>query len=456
MIETTDIPGLLLVRIPVHDDVRGWFKENWQRERMTRAGLPDFGPVQHNISYNFRAGTTRGIHAEPWDKFVSIAAGRAFGAWVDLRAGDNFGTVVTAELDPSMAVFVPRGVGNAFQTLQDDTAYTYLVSQHWNPESRYAALDLADETVAIQWPIPLSKAVISDKDRAQPRLEDVTPMLGRRVLITGGGGQLATALADLLPDAVVVSERELDIADQAAVDAWPWSEHDIILNAAAWTDVDGAETPEGRRRAWQVNTEAPAHLARVATDNHLALVHYSTDYVFDGSLETHPEDEAISPLGVYGQTKAAGDLAVSATPRHYVLRTSWLVGSGHNFVRTMKGLAERGIRPAVVDDQFGRLTFTDELARATVHLLRSRAAYGTYNLTGDGPVSSWADVARAVFELCGRDATEVRPVSTEEYLADKHAAPRPRHSTLSLDRIRATGFRPTDWRDALRTYVAGL
>ncbi len=174
-VEITPIPGLLVVRLPVHRDERGWFKENWQREKMLAAGIPDLGPVQNNISFNREVGTTRGIHAEPWDKFISVATGRVFGAWVDLREGAHFGTVVTAEIDPSVAIFVPRGVGNSFQTLEADTAYTYLVNDHWTPEAEYTFLNLADETVAVPWPIPLDRAELSDKDRTHPRLGEVTP-----------------------------------------------------------------------------------------------------------------------------------------------------------------------------------------------------------------------------------------------------------------------------------------
>ena len=172
----TTIPGLMLFDLPVHGDNRGWFKENWQREKMTDLGLPDLGPVQNNISFNRNVGTTRGIHAEPWDKFISVATGRVFGAWVDLRAGDGFGRLFTAEIDPSTAIFVPRGVGNAFQTLERDTAYTYLVNDHWTPEARYTFLNLADETTGVPWPIPLDQADLSDKDRQHPRLADVTPI----------------------------------------------------------------------------------------------------------------------------------------------------------------------------------------------------------------------------------------------------------------------------------------
>ena len=127
-VESTPIPGMVVVRLDVREDARGWFKENWQREKMVALGLPDFGPVQNNISFNAAAGATRGIHAEPWDKFVSVGTGRVFGAWVDLREGDSFGAVFTVEITPWVAGFlVPRGVGNAFQTLEDATSYTYLV-----------------------------------------------------------------------------------------------------------------------------------------------------------------------------------------------------------------------------------------------------------------------------------------------------------------------------------------
>jgi len=172
----TSIAGLQRWDLQVHGDNRGWFKENWQREKMVADGLPDLGPVQNNISYNRTAGTTRGIHAEPWDKYISVATGSVFGAWVDLREGPGFGTVFTTVIDPSVAVFVPRGVGNAFQTLEDSTAYTYLVNAHWSPAAEYTFLNLADETAAIAWPIPLERAELSDKDRAHPRMTEVRPM----------------------------------------------------------------------------------------------------------------------------------------------------------------------------------------------------------------------------------------------------------------------------------------
>ena len=190
VVHETPIPGLLVVDLPVHGDARGWFKENWQREKMLAAGLPDFGPVQNNISFNQAPGVTRGIHAEPWDKYISVATGRVFGAWVDLREGDSFGAVFWHEITPEVAIFVPRGVGNAFQTLEAPSAYTYLVNAHWSAaaQEQYTFLHLADETAAIPWPIPLEQAELSAKDRAHPLLADVAPVPPRRTLVVGGGG----------------------------------------------------------------------------------------------------------------------------------------------------------------------------------------------------------------------------------------------------------------------------
>jgi dTDP-4-dehydrorhamnose 3,5-epimerase/reductase len=456
-VELTPVPGLLVVRIPLHADARGWFKEAWQREKMTALGLPDFGPVQANMSYNATRGVTRGIHAEPWDKFVTVANGRVFGAWVDLRDGSTFGTTFTAEIDPSVCVFIPRGVGNSYQALEPSTTYCYLVNDHWRADQEYAALALDDPTVAIRWPIPITEAAVSDKDRSSnPRLGQVVPMPRRKTLVTGSNGQLGRALAAEFPDATPVGSDQLDLTDPRAVADWPWHEYGVVLNAAAYTHVDAAETPDGRRAAWRVNAGIPATLATLAARHHLTLVHYSTDYVFDGQPVEggHLEDETPAPLGVYGQSKAAGDLVVDTCPRHYLVRTSWVVGAGTNFVRTMQRLAAEGVCPSVVDDQVGRLTFTSELARATRHLLDAGAAFGTYNVTNAGPSRSWAEIAGRVFELCGRDPADVHPVSTAEYEAGRASAPRPRNSLLSLAKLATTGFVSEPADDALVAYLA--
>jgi dTDP-4-dehydrorhamnose reductase/dTDP-4-dehydrorhamnose 3,5-epimerase len=457
-LETTPIPGLVVVRLDRRDDDRGFFKENWQREKMLAIGLPDFGPVQNNVSFNGDRGVTRGIHTEPWDKFISLATGRIFGAWVDMREGETFGNTFTLEVDTSVAVFVPRGVGNSYQVLEDATAYTYLVNEHWRPGVTYPALSLDDPTVAIPWPIPLSEAIISEKDQNNPTLHDVVPMKPKKTLVLGAGGQLGSAVAAAFPEADTRARAELDLTDAEAVAAFPWHEYAVVLNAAAYTAVDAAETHEGRVAAWAANATGPATLARLSREHGFTLVHFSSEYVFDGTVDAHTEDEPFSPLGVYAQTKAAGDLVVGLAPRHYLLRTSWVIGEGKNFVRTMQALAEKGVSPSVVDDQVGRLTFTDELVRATRHLLDSGAAFGTYHVSNGGPAMSWREVAQAVFERSGRSAEDVSGTSTAAYAEGVLAqgnpfAPRPLLSAMSLDKLRATGFEPEDALTALDRYL---
>lgn len=460
-IRETEIPGLLILDLVVHGDSRGWFKENWQREKMIALGLPDFGPVQNNMSYNNETGVTRGMHAEPWDKLVSVASGKVFAAWVDLREGPSFGKVVTVEMGPETSVFVPSGVANGYQTLVPDTVYSYLVNEHWSADAKdsYSFVNLADETANIPWPIPLSNAIISDADKAHPRLTQAKLLPAKRTLIVGSGGQLGRALSAILPDADKVDFPDFDLTKTETLVGINWSNYDTIINASAYTAVDLAETEQGRRDAWAVNVAGVAKLCEIARAHRLTLVHVSSDYVFDGTAAEHFEDEPFSPLGVYAQTKAASDALVALVPKHYIVRTSWVIGEGKNFVRTMESLADRGISPTVVADQYGRLTFTTDLAAGIVHLLDSRAPYGTYNLSNGGPVQSWADIAKQVFALSGRNPDDVTPVTTAEYYGQQTASatpisPRPTHSALNLGKIEATGFTPADAQTRLAEYLA--
>jgi len=168
-VHTTSIEGLLKVDLDVHGDGRGWFKESYQREKLVAQGLPDLRVVQHNVSYNEARGTTRGIHAEPWNKLISPAYGRVFAALVDLRPGAEC-RVETFELGVGDALYVPRGLGNSFCTLEPHTVYSYLVDAHWSADAEYVFVNLFDPTLAIAWPVPRDEMTISDKDLAHPFL----------------------------------------------------------------------------------------------------------------------------------------------------------------------------------------------------------------------------------------------------------------------------------------------
>lgn len=456
-VESSPIPGMVVVHMPVHGDSRGWFKENWQRSKMVAAGLPEFKPVQNNISFNAAAGVTRGFHAEPWNKFVSVGSGSVFGAWVDLREGPSFGTTFSYVITPGVGIFIPRGVANAFQTLEPATVYNYLVTAHWRADLRYVSVSLTDPVVAMDWPIPLTEATISDKDLANPLLKDVMPFAAKSIVVTGAGGQLGKELARSMAGVEAYSRAELDIADAASLTRLDGSNVGAIMNAAAYTAVDAAEG-EGRSAAWAINAQGPGNLADFCNEFDVPLVHVSSDYVFDGTkAPPYDESDALTPLGVYGQTKAAGDVAAARARRHYILRSSWVIGDGSNFVRIMFGLAKKGVAPQVVGDQVGRLTFTSEIRRAIEFLLAENAPYGTYNLSNSGDVVSWAEVACEVYRLAGADPALVTAVTTAEYFADKpEAAPRPLNSALSLDKIQALGFMSRDWRELLAEYVDTL
>ena len=331
----TNIPGLLVFDLPVHGDNRGWFKENWQRAKMMGLGLPDFGPVQNNISFNATKGVTRGIHAEPWDKYISIATGEIFGAWVDLRPGESFGQVYTTRLDPSKAIYVPRGVGNSFQALQDGTVYTYLVNAHWSLEQKktYTFVNLADPELGIEWPIPLEESERSEADLHHPMLKDAKPMEPKRTLVTGCNGQLGRAVR----------------AYASAWSAWfriHGHQRVRLLRSGRVRQVrlEPVRHDHQRRgtirgqvrnrgehaRAWTINAQGPALLSRAAKDHHVTLVHASTDKVYGADSEA----KAIAPESVYGQTKAAGDIAVANAPEHYILRRSESADS-RNIVDTL-------------------------------------------------------------------------------------------------------------------------
>ena len=175
-VQETKIVGFYVIDLVVHGDSRGWFKENYQSEKMEAMGLPHFKIVQNNISFNDQPGITRGLHAEPWDKFISVAHGSVYGAWVDLRKGPDFGQVLELEINPGKAVFVPRGVANGYQTQTPNTTYTYLVNGYWSSDTKYIAVNPFDPDLKIHWPINQKQALLSDKDQLNPMLCDIQPL----------------------------------------------------------------------------------------------------------------------------------------------------------------------------------------------------------------------------------------------------------------------------------------
>jgi len=266
----------------------------------------------------------------------------------------------------------------------------------------------------------------------------------RRVLITGAGGQLGRALAREFADedVVALTRADWDVTLPPA-DRVSQAGFDLVLHAAAWTDVDGAEAdPQG---AAAVNVGGTANAAAIGTP----LVTFSTDYVFDGSKrQPYVESDGVRPLSAYGRTKLHGEAA--AGPRAWVVRTSWLFGpTGRNFVRTMLRLGEERDEVTVVDDQRGCPTFVGHLAAAVRELVDADRERGIWHLAADGDCT-WADFAEAIFEDAGI-ACAVRRIRTDDLA---RPAPRPAYSVLRSERPGAPVL--PHWRDGLRACLREL
>lgn len=263
-----------------------------------------------------------------------------------------------------------------------------------------------------------------------------------RWLVTGAGGMLGRDLVDLLRvravEVTAAARENLDITASEAVDA-AVSGHDVVVNCAGWTDVDGAESQEAA--AFAVNATGAEHLARAAQAHGARLVHISTDYVFDGAAATpYPEDAPLDPRSAYGRTKAAGERAVRGLcADHLVVRTAWLYGAhGSCFPRTIARVARERGRLDVVTDQVGQPTWTVDLADLVVRLVDSAVPAGTYHGTASGR-ASWFEFARAVVGAAGLDPDIVRPTTAA---AISRPAPRPAFSVLGHERLRAAGVTP--------------
>lgn len=268
-----------------------------------------------------------------------------------------------------------------------------------------------------------------------------------KVLVAGAGGMLGTDVVSVLQqhgaDVRACRRQDLDVTDATAVST-AVRDSDVVVNCAAWTAVDDAETRESE--AFVLNAVAPQLLARAANRAGAAILHVSTDYVFDGhAADPYPEDAALAPASAYGRTKAAGEWAVRAeSPRHWVVRTAWLYGAGGScFPRTIARLAADRDELSVVEDQVGQPTWTVDVAGQVAALLDAQASWGTYHATASG-TASWFDFATAVVSSAQASATVV-PSTSEAF---PRPAPRPGWSVLGHQRWHEAGIAPIpDWRE---------
>jgi len=280
-----------------------------------------------------------------------------------------------------------------------------------------------------------------------------------KVLIIGSNGQLGRQMQDKLAACNVQYDArdlpDIDITDPASIEkSISAAAYSSVINCAAYTNVDGAETDE--ETAYRINAQGPKNIAVVCSRHDIELFHVSTDYVFSGEgisekgqLRPYIESDACKPDTAYGRTKLAGEQFVQDTHnKSYILRTAWLYGDGGNFIKTMLGLAKTHERLTVVNDQFGSPTSTVDLAEAIFALMGS-GHYGTYHATCEG-VCTWYDFAKKIFELKGIDIA-VAPVSSDAY---PRPAKRPKWSVLENTQLKKHGIHVfRHWEQALKQYL---
>ncbi|GFH40992.1 SDR family oxidoreductase [Lactococcus insecticola] len=300
-----------------------------------------------------------------------------------------------------------------------------------------------------------------------------------------GGGQLGQGFKEKYPQADLLDFPDIDLSSKASLEKIAFSDYTVILNSAAWTQVDAAENPDLYEKVKAINATGVAYLAEFAKINHIPLVHISSDYVFDGAQKNHKETESFSALSVYGETKALGDAAIleNAPDKWFILRSSWVIGKGvsgaqgkgTNFVKIMANLALKGVKPSVASDQYGRQTYVDEMVRAVDFLLTRDAENGVYNLTNSGQVKSLFEITQYIFDKLGRDKADVTPVTTDDYYKNQgfvatgtnysrkndngetdYIARRPVNSDLDLSKIQALGFESTDYLVKIDDYLEEL
>lgn len=282
-------------------------------------------------------------------------------------------------------------------------------------------------------------------------------MTSRRWLVVGAEGMLGRDLVTVLrrdgEDVTAAGRRKVDVLDLASCRAGVEG-HDVVVNCAAWTAVDDAETHEAD--AFAVNAVGAANIARAAAAADARLVQVSTDYVFDGEATSpYAEDAAPAPRSAYGRTKLAGEWAALAeAPEALVVRTAWLYGEhGPNFVATMARLAGQRERLSVVDDQRGQPTWTMDVAAAIHRLVAADAPSGVWHATAAGETTKWG-LARAVFEQLGLDPERVDPTTSDAFPLP---APRPAYSVLGKDRWDTAGVAPLrPWQEALAESVVAV
>jgi dTDP-4-dehydrorhamnose reductase/dTDP-4-dehydrorhamnose 3,5-epimerase len=452
----TKFKGLLVIETDVYGDNRGWFTENYTKNKFVKNGI-DIDFVQDNQSYSAQKGTLRGIHFQTnpksQNKLIRCTRGTIVDTVVDLRKGSDtykqwFSIELSAENKKQLCM--PKGFGHAFLTITDDVEVQYKVDEYYSKEND-RSIRFDDPEIEVKWGI--DNPILSEKDSNAPFLKDSDVAFSIKVLVTGVKGQLGydvlKKLNELGIENLGVGRDDFDIINKKQTEEFIVNYRpDVVVHCAAYTDVDKAE--EDKEKCYAVNVEGTRNIAEVCKGIDAKMVYISTDYVFDGEgQEPHLEDKDTDSVNYYGYSKEQGENAVrELIEKHFIIRTSWIYGkNGNNFVKTMVKLAQSRDELNVINDQIGAPTYTPDLAALICDMLKT-IKYGTYHGVNED-YCSWYDFAIKIFKKAGIEM-KVNPIPTSEYPTK---AKRPLNSRLSKRNLDENGFnRLPKWEDALERY----
>lgn len=472
----TAIADVKIIEPQLYGDSRGYFYESFS-EREFRENVADIHFVQDNQSYS-RGPVVRGLHFQRGEhaqaKLVRVIEGRVLDVAVDIREDSpTFGQHVAVELsgDNHRQLFIPRGFAHGFAVLGDSALFQYKCDNYYCPEAE-DGIAFDDPSLGIDWPFDLSCAIVSEKDRHRPTLQEwLTARRGndtptshkQRILVTGGNGQLGRSLRRIAEEGAAPETEflftdvmEMDITSPDAIERVMENfKPDTVINCAAYTDVNRAESDIAMAR--KLNTEAAGLLANATKRHNAHLIQVSTDYVFGQKTLNTPIEETTptSPLGVYGMTKLEGEELVKASGcRYTIVRTAWLYSEyGKNFVKTMRNLMADQKQLRVVADQTGTPTYAGDLATTLLTIAANPGKNCTYHYSNLG-TATWYDFAVEIQRLYNLKGCQVTPCTTAEFPSP---APRPSYSVLSKSKIiNAFGLSVPYWRDSLALCINNM
>lgn len=412
----TEIPGVLLIKTQKFEDNRGWFMETYNESKH----LFSFNDVQDNVSFTKNKGTIRGMHLQIKDsaqgKIVTCLKGKILDVVYDLREDSpTYLQKASFELsdENNYLLLIPRGLAHGFQTLSDNVIFMYKCDNVYNKSSE-RCISYLDKTLNMDWPI--KDVIVSEKDKLGLTTDEYNNSL-KKVLLIGASGLLGSALKEELENlkynVLTPTHTELDITKDFMLDQYfIKNKPDIVINCAAYTNVNKAETES--RLCNLINVIGTNNIVNACKITGSKLVYLSTEYVFDGKKQSPyvPNDET-NPLNVYGYTKMLGENIVKDLEEHYIIRTSWLYDNyGNGFPQKIINLANSHKEITVVNDQIGSPTYVKDLAKGITKII-STNNYGIYHLTNKG-YCSFYDLANKVKELQNLDLT-ITPISSEEY-----------------------------------------